>query len=73
MQNLIVILLIAGAAAFLAWKGWRALAPKKGGCGGSCGCGNEKNLPAKPAETAGGKTVFIASGDLVNRLKARKG
>jgi hypothetical protein len=70
MQNVIVILVIAAACAFLFWKGWRVIALKKaGGCGGSCGCGSEEKVEQK----GGGKTVFIASGDLVNRVKARKG
>jgi hypothetical protein len=72
MQNVIVISVIAAAVIFLAWKGWRALSPRKGGCGGNCGCGNEKNVAMKTAEN-GGKTVFIASGDLINRVRARKG
>ncbi|MCE2899619.1 MAG: FeoB-associated Cys-rich membrane protein [Gemmatimonas sp.] len=42
MDTLIVVLIVAGAAAFIGRRAWRSLAAArraKAGCGGDCGCG----------------------------------
>ena len=43
VQRWLAIALVAAAAAYLAWRGWRArrLSSRRGatGCGPGCGCG----------------------------------
>jgi hypothetical protein len=46
-QLISVVLLVAFAAGYVAWKSWRTWHPPKGGCAGSCGCA--KQAPAAEA------------------------
>jgi threonine/homoserine/homoserine lactone efflux protein len=47
MQAAIALVLVLGAACYLAWCGWRAIARtvrarRSGGCGPGCGCGTSR-------------------------------
>ena len=44
-QWLLVALVIALAAAYIARAGWRTWRPNAGGCGGGCGCAASKDRP----------------------------
>jgi hypothetical protein len=68
MQQVVVILIVAGGVAFLAYQGFRFFKPRKGGkaCGGSC-CDQ-----AAPEPPPAGRTQMIASDDLRARVKARQ-
>jgi hypothetical protein len=59
VQYVIVVLLIAGAAAFLLWSAWRTW--RSGGaaatCGGSCGCGKERKREQEPVIPLGLKIM----------------
>ena len=72
MQELIVILIVAACALWLARQAYRYLYPRPGGktCGGGCCDGNAK-APASSAQP-GERVMMISSDDLRARLKARK-
>lgn len=38
MQTLLIILIFAGAVAYLGWLAYQSLSLKKAGCGKGCGC-----------------------------------
>ncbi|MCY7356474.1 MAG: FeoB-associated Cys-rich membrane protein [Rudanella sp.] len=38
MQELIVLLLFAVAAAYLGWRGYKSVKQQDAGCGKGCGC-----------------------------------
>jgi hypothetical protein len=47
-QLISVVLLVAFAAGYVAWKSWRTWRPPKGGCGGSCGCARQTPAAETP-------------------------
>ena len=43
-QLVVTLAIVAVAAAYLGWRGWRLLRRKSGGCGTSCGgCGTQRS------------------------------
>jgi hypothetical protein len=42
-QLISVVVLVALAGGYIAWKSWRTWHPPKGGCGGSCGCAKQSS------------------------------
>ena len=75
VQQILVILIVAGCAAWVGWMGWRFFAPKKGaGCGGGCGCGHEMGEGNAKLETRNAKLgeQMVRSDDLRARVSARK-
>jgi len=70
LQNIIVILLIAGCCLWLGLQAFRFLRPRPGqkACAGGCCDGQEP----KPAAATGPRTMMISSDDLRTRLAARK-
>jgi hypothetical protein len=42
LQTIIVLVIVAGAAAYLASRNLRMFRGKSGGCGGGCGCSSAK-------------------------------
>jgi hypothetical protein len=55
MQNIIALLIVATAAGFLGWRGWKIVAARKsgGGCGscGACPNNGEAGLKITPLVT----------------------
>jgi hypothetical protein len=66
LQLLVVALIVAGAAGYLAWAIWRSARNAKSGCGGGCGCGGKAR-----AQTPQSGTNFVSSEQLVARLRQR--
>lgn len=78
LQNIITILIVAGALGWAGWQAYRWLVPSAkggGGCAGGCGCGKERSSETSTSAKNPGKaqTQFLPSEDLVARIKARKG
>lgn len=78
LQDVITIIIVAGALGWAGWHAFRWLVPSakgRGGCAGGCGCGKEHSSePAMPAQNSGkAQTQFLPSKDLVARINARKG
>jgi hypothetical protein len=74
MQQLIVILIVAGSAAWLGWQAFRYFRPKAGGraCAGGCCDGEEKPAVRTASAAPGTRTMMITSDDLRARIAARK-
>ncbi len=74
MQTVIVILLVVGAAAYVALRGYRVFFPRfKAGkiCGGSC-CSHGDGTAPPPTAPAGPRTQMITSDSLRARIKVRR-
>jgi hypothetical protein len=71
MQDLLVIIIVAASACWLAWQVYRYVHPKGGkvACAGGCCDGKAAE---KPAATRAGGTQMISSDDLRARLQARQ-
>jgi FeoB-associated Cys-rich membrane protein len=60
----LVLLLVAAAAGYLAWRAWRTwFGSKARGCGGGCGCA------AKPAAAKNGHVTLVPVEQLTLRRK----
>jgi hypothetical protein len=61
-QQLIVAMIVAGAAAYVMWRAWRTWFGSKSGCGGGCGCATKDKQP-------GNDEVLISVGQVRIRRK----
>jgi hypothetical protein len=64
-QLLLVMLIVAGAACYLARQTWRSWGGKKSGCGGSCGCAG------RPTSSASNSPTLIPAEQLTLRRRER--
>jgi hypothetical protein len=65
-QLIAVGVIVAVAVLYLARQTWRAWNPKKGGCGGSCGCAGK---PAPVADRPEQASALIPSEQLTLRRR----
>jgi len=64
-QTVLVVLLVAGAAVYVARRMWRTWMSAKDGCAGSCGCSSA----AKQAAGTGAPAVFLPAEQLTLRRR----
>ena len=67
LQLALVILIVAGAIAYLGWSGWRTLRAKRGCGGGSCAC------PAPTESTQAAKLNGLISSDELTLRRPKSG
>jgi hypothetical protein len=68
IQHLLVIIIVGGAFAFVAWHALRSLGGKSSRVGSCCtrGCGQHVETK-QPESAARDRVVFIPSGSLIKR------